>query len=480
MLRRTLAVVLALAGSATLASPASGASVDHGVLAPLATTSYGPGYSPAVKQEDSYYPDYGDPRIDVLSYDLKLTWNPGSRTLAGTAGLVLRATGTSPQFQLDLGPSLSVSSVKVGLVDATFTHDGKNLVVDHPIQAGQKYQVTVAYSGTPRTAADTTSRVDVHGVGWHTTKDGQVWTMQAPYGASTWYPANDMPADKAMYTITLDVPDKWIGISNGTMTSRQHPGSRLVTTFKNKHPMAPSLTTVAIGPYRKYTQTGPHGLPMTYWYPRHHQELLAPLKTLPGAMTWLEGRLGRYPFESAGVVLTPSESSRETQTMITFGVKNYRYGNRDVREQLVHQLVHSWYGDSVTPTDWRDLWMNEGMATLLEAKYSVSKGWKPWRHWRREFFRNDAYWREIYGPPGAYSAGDFGQINVSYSSARMLLRLRGLIGVRAFSGAIKAWPQQHLDQGRGRADYVSWLQKRTGKKLAAFFDTELDDAHPTL
>ncbi len=34
---------------------------------------------------------------------------------------------------------------------------------------------------------------------------------------------------------------------------------------------------------------------------------------------------------------------------------------------LVHEMAHQWYGDEVTPVDWRDVWMNEGLATFVQG-----------------------------------------------------------------------------------------------------------------
>jgi aminopeptidase N len=486
VLRRTLAVVVALAGSATLAAPASGVSVRDTVVAPLATSGYGPGYSPAVTQSDSVYPFHGDPRIDVLDYDLDLSWRPGNKTLRGVATLTLRAVQSSDSFTLDLSRRLTATAVQAGalpaatLSDVPFQADGNRLTVSQPLEAGSTYRLTVTYSGKPGPAKAPTSRVDMPYVGWHTTGKGGAWTMQEPYGAFTWYPVNDMPADKAMYTLRVDVPDTMVGISNGTMV-RRHLGNRTITTFTNAHPMPSYLVTLAIGPYRKYTQTGPHDLPMTYWYPKGHSDLLSPMKRLPGVMTWLERKLGRYPFERVGVVVTPgSSSAMETPTMITLGRDNYRYGKRDVLETLMHELTHAWYGDTVTPTDWSDLWMNEGMAMFLESQYSVARGWKPWKHWRREFYRNDPYWRDLYGAPGAYKHGQFAQINVYYCTARMLDKLRRQVGNKTFYSLVKAWPQSHLDKSTDRDAYIRWVHRKTGKNLDAFFRTELDDVRPTL
>ena len=38
-------------------------------------------------------------------------------------------------------------------------------------------------------------------------------------------------------------------------------------------------------------------------------------------------------------------------------------------------MAHQWYGDEVTPDDWSDLWMSEGMATYLaEANWTADHG----------------------------------------------------------------------------------------------------------
>ena len=60
--------------------------------------------------------------------------------------------------------------------------------------------------------------------------------MQEPWGAFTWYPVNDHPSDKATYHVRLDVPKRWVGVSNGRLvaartcsTGAPSPGSRTPT-----------------------------------------------------------------------------------------------------------------------------------------------------------------------------------------------------------------------------------------------------------
>ncbi len=423
--------------------------------------------------EDSFYPDKGNDEVDVLKYGLDLSWSPGNKTLSGTATLRARALGAGEMIALDLHQSMTVSSVMVDAVETPFVHEGKDLIIGPVVMTAPEHDVIIKYAGKPRTVKAPTTRPDTTGVGWHTTPKGQVWTMQKPFGAFTWYPVNDHPSDKAQYTVRLNVPDKWTGVSNGVLSSKVTLAGRTITEFTSGQPMAPHLVTVAIGPYAKYSQTGPRNIPLTYWYPKGKTELLAPLKKTPKTLAWLESKLGPYPFPRAGVVITPGKSSVESQTMITLAKSDYKYGGADVQQQIAHNLAHHWYGNTVTPNDWRDLWMSEGMATYLEAKFTVSRGWDSWSFWKREFARNDNYYRELYGAPGDYHLNDFGQRNVHYGGALMLHRLRAVVGAKTFDAAMREWPQKNLNSSRGRGAYISFMEAKSGKDLGSFFQAWL-------
>lgn len=462
MSRRTVPVALGLALALGVAGPARASEPAPARPVP----------SSVAPHPDSVYPSVGSAGVDVLSYDLGLSWRPAIRTLVGVARLRLRPAQDGG-FRLDLARRLAVGRMTVrdpgtgATLRASYTHPGRHLTVSAPaLAAGTTYDVTVGYRGRPGPARAPSSRMDMRGVGWHTTRSGQVWAMQEPYGAFTWYPVNDHPSDKAAYTVRLDVPRRWVGVSNGRMAGRRVLHGRTITRFTNRDPMASYLMTVAVGPYRRYSQTGPHGLPLTYWVPRGHPEWVAPLRGTPAALRWLESRLGRYPFDRAGTVVVPSGSAMETQTMVTLGAENYRYGRRAVRETVLHELAHAWYGDTVTPGDWSDVWMNEGMAMYLEALWSTSQGWRSWSSWARDLRSDDAVWRQLYGPPGDYRPDQFAQINVYFCTARMLVRLRQRIGPATFDALVRRWPQEHRNSVQDRTSYVDWLADRSGEDRA--------------
>ena len=68
-----------------------------------------------------------------------------------------------------------------------------------------------------------------------------------------------------------------------------------------------------------------------------------------------------YPFDSHGVVAgraaAAPDYALEVQTKSHFGGGSIGIGT------LAHEIAHQWFGDSVGPATWREIWFNEGWAT---------------------------------------------------------------------------------------------------------------------
>lgn len=419
--------------------------------------------------EDALYPQVGDPGVDALHYDLALDWDPESSVLTGEQVLTFRATATADEFRLDLGEALEVSAAALDGEPVEVDHRGKDLVVRAPVEQDGRYALTLAYAGTPAPAEAPTTRSDFSTVGWTVTDDGETWTMQEPYGAYTWYAVNDHPSDQALYDFTITVPAPWTGVANGELTSRTVTDGVTETVWHLAEPAASYLVTVATGDFTMTEDVSASGVPITYWTPTDEPALLDRLRMTPEGLAWLEERLGPYPFDTLGIVVVESDSGMETQTMITLGDTRYTTSP----EVIVHELAHHWYGNQVTPSDWRDVWMNEGMAMYLQGMWEAEQQGVPVDGVMDDWASVEGEERAASGPPGAFDPTAFGEGNIYFGPALMWHELRERLGEDAFWAQARAWPAARDNESTDREDYLAWIEAETGEELGDFFDAWL-------
>jgi aminopeptidase N len=423
---------------------------------------------------DKIYPKYGNAAVDVLHYGLELTWAPDTKTLTGRATIQLRAAADLTAIMLDFAGSYAIETMTLDGAAATGSVTDGKLSVPASLAKEKDATLVVKYHGTPATVPMPSHRSDVEPLGLTVTDDGSLWTMQEPYGASTWYPANDQPSDKALYDIAVTVPAGWAGVASGTPQGQDGNTYR----YTSSDPVAAYLTTLAIGKYQKETASGPHGVPITYWFrPGVDDSVMKVVRRSPTYLDWLEKKFGPYPFPSAGVVVVPSKSAMETQQMVTLGDKITAKSTDDINAldaDLLHEYSHHWFGDAVTPSSWLDLWLNEGFAEYAQALYTNERdnvSAARWEQWARTA---DASLRSRLGPPGSPRADSFAESNVYVCPALMLHQIHKQLGDGAFFALARDWAQQHRGTVQNRSTFIAFVNQHTGKNLTALINTWLD------
>ncbi|MFI2212262.1 M1 family metallopeptidase [Streptomyces sp. NPDC020141] len=425
---------------------------------------------------DPLFPTLGNPGYDVVEYDISFDYG-GSNTapLDAVTRIEARATERLERINLDFTHG-TVGAVKVNGLPADFATAEEDLVVQPfvPVEAGSRVRITVEHTSDPRGEAG----------GWVITGDGLAMANQAD-AAHRVFPSNDHPADKAYFTFRVTAPSELTAVANGVRTDRRENGATTTWSYRTRHPMATELAQVSIGESAVPTREGPGGLPVRDVVPSKDLTRLEPwLKKTPEQLRWMEGKVGPYPFENYGVLIADADTGYEleTQTLSLFERRlftNSAFPEWYVDSIMVHELSHQWFGDSVSPRNWSDLWLNEGHATWYEALYAEEKSGRLMETRLREAYRRSDQWRADGGPPAAPKPPAPGKKislfrPVVYDgSALVLYALRQTIGKDAFDRLERAWVRDHRDGTASTADFTRLAAEIGGRDLTAFFQAWL-------
>ncbi len=424
---------------------------------------------------DPYFPRLGNGGYDVTHYGLELAVGADGR-LSGTAEIIARATQDLSAFNLDLA-GLDVRSATVEGRPAAVNRAGRELTlrpaadVEERLRVGRTFRTVVRYAGSPLTLTDQDGSEE----GWLKTGDGWV-ALGEPTGSMTWFPGNHHPSDKATYSVEVTVPEGLTAVSNGRRTAVRTSGGRTTSTWRTDAPMASYLATVAIGRFTvEESRTGDGIEVLTAVDPVSRKRSSAVLEQIPQVVAWASERFGPYPFASTGAIVDrPGDSgyALETQT------RPYFPGPPDIG-LLVHELAHQWFGDSVTPATWRDMWLNEGFATYAEWLWSEDHHGASAQHLFDEAYADDANW--AFPPADPPTAADISEAPVYGRGAMVVHRLRLAIDDdEAFFALLKGWTAAHRHGNAATGDFTAYAERRTGLDLAPLWDAWLyGDGRPS-
>ncbi|MFF4017111.1 M1 family metallopeptidase [Streptomyces sp. NPDC001843] len=428
---------------------------------------------------DRLFPYLGNPGYDVVSYDLSFTY-PGRNDRPLEAVTTIDALTTAPleRVNLDFAHG-TVESVQVDGRPAAFAGVGEDLVVtpERPLAERSWTRITVRHTSDPRA-------VQGRDGGWLRTADGLAMANQAD-AAHLVFPCNDHPSDKAMFTIRITAPSDYTAVANGVPTGVDRAGGSTTWTYRTRHPMATELAQVSIGRSAVLHRTGPHGLPVRDVVPAADRKSLEPwLAKTPDQIAWLESKVGPYPFETYGVLMAQAATGfeLETQTLSLFEKSLFTgsaYPRWYIESIMVHELSHQWFGDSVSPRTWSDVWLNEGHATWYEALYAQEKAHQSMADRMKAAYRSSDRWRAAGGPPALPKPPAPGQKisifrpNVYDGAALVLFALRQEIGRPAFERLERTWVRGHRDGTATTADFTRLASEIAGRDLTGFFQAWL-------
>ncbi|MGW5050533.1 M1 family metallopeptidase [Actinokineospora sp. NPDC004072] len=411
---------------------------------------------------DPYYPDDGNGGYDVTAYEVGISYDPATRRLDGDTVVKATASTDLTRFNLDL-TGFEVESVEVDGTAAGHAREGEQELVitpATPLRQGQAFAVRVRYAGEP----EAESEGPLGAGGWQVSKSGGAYAAGEPHSASSWYPVNDHPRDKATFALTARVPDGWSVVSNGVEQPPKAEGGWTTYRWVEPNRIATYLTTIGIDKWVFERSTLPGGIPVVNAYAPGTEDKKAVQARMPEIIAFFESRFGPYPQSAAGGIYLNENIafSLETQGRPIYA----KWAEVDV---VAHELAHQWWGNSVSIDTWADICLNECFASYAMWMWEESQGADLDELYRTTVARN--YERDRFWKRKLYDMGRGNEFTAVYDKGQLALHaLRKRVGEQAWAQILRTWLGAHADGTASWEQFEDLVAEVAGADVRPFLD----------
>ena len=413
--------------------------------------------------------------LHAMKYDFDFRIYPETESVEVVEKLRLLQLSFTPNLVLDAGAALQVTEILIGGKAVSFSHPADQLEISLTSEQANSPELDLQFHYT--------ITKPLRGI--YFPYDGlelplQMHTQSEPNDARHWFIGIDRPSDKATFEARIQAPTRWSVLGNGAQVSKVTQGDRTTTHFVLQAPMPTYLFSIVAGEFQVDETKTARGVPVQYWLTKDHvSEGQAALKATPGMIDWISEAIIPYPFEKYATSIAKQKGgAMEHASATTFGesINDGADGDAQSAEGVaIHELVHQWFGDTVTCRSWDDTWLNESFATYVPLLYYRDKEGM------------DGFYSRLYALRAQYLAaepknGALGGI-VDYTTpmsvkfaavaypkgANILNLLRETMGDAAFFKGLRAYLSTNFMGTAVTADLQHALEGAYGRSLDAFF-----------
>ena len=431
---------------------------------------------------------------DVTFYDLNLAIYPETKSIKGELTVTCQILSPLQSLVLNLDTLLEVRHIKEVKTNNLLKFHRKTgqLWIDlgkaRPAQS--ELSVKVSYEGIPRVAPRPPWS---GGFTWSQTSSGEHWiaTTCQQEGPDIWWPAKDHVSDKPdSMALHIRVPAPLVVATNGRFVSSEPHGDGSSTYhWFISTPISAYNVALNIAPYQKietlFESVTGESFPMVFYVlPEDYEKGQKLFPEMQDHLHFFEEYFGPYPFraDKYGVAQTP-HLGMEHQTIIAYGANfnNSSMTGFDSGFDALHQheLAHEWWGNLVTNTDWKDMWLHEGFGSYMQPLYAEKLNGKEayFKYMRAMRFFNN---RIAIAPRESQTAKEIYRAPIYSKGAWVLHTLRYLVGDEAFFKTLRsmAYPDpamEKISDGQqvrfvDTQQFIDICEKESGMELDWFFD----------
>lgn len=435
-------------------------------------------YQPAPGYTPNLMDDTRSDSIDILNYQINIDVTGAPMISANTIVSATPKVNDIEEIVLDL-LDLEIDSIFVDGESVEFLYDGFQIYI--PLgsvkQPGDDFEVHVYYQGIPTR--------DQSNFGGLVTENGYIYNLGIGIAANPhnfgrgWFPCFDNFMERSTFEYnvthvaghTAHCVGTEIGVEtnvDGTKTT-SYAMDQLITTYQSS--IAISNYAVVWSEHEGVGGTIPIKLISRA---EDTTKMKNAFGNLTGAIDAIESWYGPDVWERVGYVMT-TVGAMEHPTNIAYPVAQIN-NNAAANTRLVsHELTHNWFGNMITLSTERDMWIKEGPAEYgahLTTEYIYGKEeFLEQVKENHEYVLNRAHlddeiFRALSGMPNEFTYGT----HTYRKGASVIHNLRGYLGDEMFKVGMRSILENYLYSHLDADEFRDQIEESTGINMDGFFD----------
>ena len=430
---------------------------------------------------DDNYPK--NPKVNALNYVFNIELSDNSDEIncevivdicfVGSGVKNLRLDLINVSRELD-NKGMIVSEVSSDGSLLGFSHKNNELIIQLPkpslVNQFSKYKIK--YKGIPQTGLI---------IGKNKYGDRTFFSDNWPNLTRHWLATIDHPYDKAMCEFIVTAPDHYQIVSNGLKIEETNlDNNKRVTHWKQSVPIATWLFVLGAADFAVQYVDEFDGKSIQTWVFKQDRDtgfydFAEPTKKV---LEFYSDYIGPFSYEKLANIQSNSVSGgMEAASAILYG-DNSVVGDRNPRWRnvVIHEIAHQWFGNSVTQSDWDDVWLSEGFATyftllFIEHQYGREefvKGLESSQKRVDSYYNKNPDYRIVHD--NLKNMKDVTSSQTYQKGSWILHMLRGVLGTEIFWKGIRVYYNKYKDLNVRTSDFKRIMENVSKKDLSVFFD----------
>ncbi len=423
-------------------------------------------------------------QIDIQHYTFSLTLSDDTNEIIGTTSIkILFKSNNVSRFRLDLanntkersGKGMNVSSVKSEGTQLKYQHQKDALIIkmDQPVQEGELRTFIIQYRGIPEAGLEIKN---------NRFGDRTFFCESWPNNTRHWLPTIDHPYEKSTVEFKIIAPAKYKVVSNGLLIEESLlERNRKFTHWKQSVPVSCWLFMLGVAEFAVQKVGTFEGKSIQSWvYAKDRDAGFYDFAHITkDVLEFFSHYVGPFAYEKLANIQSSSVTSgaMETASAILYAENLITgQGTERLRNVMIHEIAHQWFGNSVTEKTWDDAWLSEGFATYFtmlfqEHQYGYEtyiKEIKMAKKLIKKYYYQDMNFKVIDD-----RTAELGPVvtGMTYKKGAWFLHmLREKMGHENFKMGIKAYYNKYYNGHASTVDFIREMELFTTEDLDPFLD----------